>query len=42
MTGLDLVRESEPVPAGLHEAVVPDFSTYTRNRTKRRGGNGTN
>jgi hypothetical protein len=42
MTVLDLARESEPVPAGLHGTAVRDFSTYTRNRTKRRGGNGTN
>jgi hypothetical protein len=42
MTGLDLAQESEPVPAGLRGTAMPDFSTYTRNRTKRRGGNGTN
>jgi len=42
MTGLDLARESEPVPAWLHGTAVPDFSTYTHNHAKRRGGNGTN
>lgn len=41
MTALDLARESEPVPAGLHGAAVPGFSIYTGNRTKRRGDNGT-
>ena len=41
MTGLDLARESEPVLEGPRGAAELAFSTYGRNRTKRRGGNGT-
>ena len=40
MTALDSARESEPVPVGLHGTAVRDFSTYGRNRTKRRGAMG--
>ena len=41
MTVLDLARESEPGSKGAARNCRARFSIYQRNRTKRRGGNGT-